>query len=58
MFDLNETGARVWELIGRGQTSDEIVQDLCGEFDVPESRARQELRDLISALESQGLVQR
>lgn len=58
MFDLNETGARVWELIGRGETSDAIVQDLCSEFDVPESRARQELGDLISTLESQGLVQR
>jgi hypothetical protein len=58
MFDLNETGARVWELIGQGHASDAIVKDLCSEFEVSESRAREEFSALVVALESEGLLKR
>ncbi len=58
MFDLNETGARVWELVGKGQNAGAIVTELCREFDVTESRARQELGDLVTTLQSEGLLAR
>lgn len=56
IFELNETGARVWELIGEGLERDQIVQRLVQEFAVDTTRASTELDGLVADLEREGLL--
>ena len=57
IFELNETGARIWELISEGQSSAEVVHALTREFEVSEARAREELTALVHALNVAGLLE-
>ena len=36
IFELNETGTRVWELLGQGLNVERIVQHLASEFEIAE----------------------
>jgi coenzyme PQQ synthesis protein D (PqqD) len=56
IFELNETGTRVWELLGQGLNVEQIVQHLVSEFEVQNSQAAEELKTLLSQLRDQGLV--
>ena len=56
IFELNETGTRVWELLGQGLNVEQIVQHLISEFEVEDSRAAEELKTLLSQLQDQGLI--
>jgi len=56
IFELNETGARVWELIGEGLERDQVVQCLVQEFAVDATRASTELDVLVADLEREGLL--
>jgi len=56
IFELNETGIRIWELIGQGLTVAEMVAALQSEFEVDESVARAEIGDLLQMLGREGLV--
>ena len=37
MIGLNETGAFIWERLSRNLSLEEIVKDLCGEYEVTEA---------------------
>jgi hypothetical protein len=56
IFELNETGTRIWELLGQGLNGEQIVQHLVSEFEVEDSKAAEELKTLLSQLRDQGLV--
>jgi hypothetical protein len=56
IFELNETGTRIWELLGQGLNVEQIVQHLVSEFEVEDSQAAEELKTLLSQLRDQGLV--
>jgi hypothetical protein len=56
IFELNETGARVWELLGQGLDADRIARHLIDEFDVDDVRAADELKDLLMQLQAEGLL--
>jgi hypothetical protein len=56
MFELNETGTRIWELLGQGFNVEQIVKHLASEFEVEASQAAEELKTLLSQLQEQGLV--
>ena len=56
IFELNETGTRVWELLGQGLNAEHIVQHLVLEFEVANSQAAEELKTLLSQLQDEGLV--
>jgi Coenzyme PQQ synthesis protein D (PqqD) len=56
IFELNETGTRIWELLGQGLNVGQIVQHLVLEFEVEEAEAAEELKTLLSQLQHQGLV--
>jgi Coenzyme PQQ synthesis protein D (PqqD) len=56
IFELNETGTRVWELLGQGLNIDRIIQHLIFEFEVADSQAAEEVSKLLSQLRNQGLV--
>ena len=56
IFELNETGTRVWAMIGEGLDPDRIVRCLVDEFDVEEARAADEVKDLLERLNNEGLI--
>ena len=56
IFELNETGTRIWELLGQGLDVEQIVHHLVSEFEVEDSQAAEELKTLLSQLRDQGLV--
>ena len=58
IFELNETGTRVWELLGQGLDSNTIVGFLVEEFDVDKARASNEVNDLLIQLRTKDLLVR
>jgi len=57
IFELNDTGARIWELIGQEEPLDRIIAILLEEFDVDEPTARATCRELIESLTARQLIQ-
>jgi hypothetical protein len=57
VFELNHTGARVWDLIGEGLPFDKIVQKLVEEFDMDVDGVTADVTDLIAWLRDEELIQ-
>ena len=57
IFELNVTGARIWELIRDGMDRSQIAPQLVQEFDIDETRASEEVTALIERLQREGLLQ-
>jgi hypothetical protein len=57
VFELNHTGARVWELIGEGIPFDEMIQTLVAEFDMDPAGITADVNDLIGWLRDENLLQ-
>jgi len=53
---LNETAARVWELLASPQSVDELAAALGGEYDVAEAELREAVVELVDGLSSKGLL--
>jgi hypothetical protein len=58
IFELNRTGARLWELLGEGSSESQIVEGLRAEFEVPQEDLEREVRTLIGSLLDEGLISR
>ena len=58
IFELNRTGARLWELLGEGFSESQIVAQLLAEFEVPEEQLTNEVRSLIDSLLQERLIVR
>lgn len=56
IFELNDSGARLWELLGEGHGLDDAIQTLVREFDVDEATARRECGDLVTDLLGRRLL--
>jgi hypothetical protein len=56
VFELNNTGARVWELLGAGVNEEKILEQLTTEFEVEAEQLRQDVGDLLRELKSAGLI--
>jgi hypothetical protein len=56
IFELNETGSRVWEMIGENLNAAQIVRRLADEFDVEEAQAADEVDELLARLRNEGLL--
>ena len=56
IFELNETGTRIWELLGEGLDADSIMHHLVDEFEVDPSQAEDEVRRLLEQLRTEGLL--
>ena len=57
IFELNRTGARIWELMTSSATPDAAVSQLLDEFDVTREVAAAELRELQQRLLDAGLIE-
>lgn len=56
IFELNSTGARVWELLQDGITGDALFDRLNAEFEVDSETVRREVETLLSELITAGLA--
>jgi hypothetical protein len=56
VFELNSTGARVWELLEEGVGKEQLLKILTDEFEVGPEQLRQDVDDLIRDLKSAGLI--
>ncbi|HEY4186301.1 MAG TPA: PqqD family protein, partial [Polyangia bacterium] len=53
---LNATATRVWELLERPQTLDDLLGTLGREFEAPEETLRGDLTTLLAELGNKGLI--
>ena len=56
-FSLNETGTRVWTLLGEAKSVDEIVAALVGEYAVSAQDAREAVDELVAELVAEELIE-
>ena len=56
IFNLNETASFIWNRIDGQATFDEIVAQVCSEFEVDREAAEVDARQFIAALQEAGLV--
>lgn len=57
IFEINDTGARIWELLGEGHPIDAIAGTLASEFEIDASTAKTECRELFDELLSRKLME-
>lgn len=56
IYSLNETGARLWELLETGHDRVRIERQMLEEFDVEPADLRREIAELLGSLEAEQLV--
>lgn len=56
IYTLNETAARIWELIDGKRTLDEIYRQILLEFEVDPAQAGVELQEFVEALRAEGAL--
>jgi hypothetical protein len=56
IYELNPTGARIWELVGSGADVGSILATLTEEFDGSPDTIRSEAEDLVRDLLAEGLL--
>lgn len=56
VFELNDTGARIWEMLDAGAGEEEILERLISEFEVAPDQLRRDLDTLVEELQSAGLL--
>lgn len=56
IYALNETGARLWALLGAGFDPPRIRHELCREFDVDADEVKQQVDALLDELAREGLL--
>ena len=56
IFNLNETASFIWNRIDGRATFDEIVAQVCSEFEVNREDAVADARQFIAALQESGLI--
>ena len=56
MIGLNETGVFIWERLSNNQSQEEIVRDLCEEYDVDEVAAAASVKRFCQKLQAEGVL--
>ncbi|MFB6230874.1 MAG: PqqD family protein [Salinibacter sp.] len=56
-YSLNETGSRIWELLSRGQNTEDIASALTEEWAISEAEALEYVRSFLQELRDEGLVE-
>jgi hypothetical protein len=56
-YGLNPVGARAWNLVQVPRTFAELRETLLGEYEVDASSLEFDLRELLSQLDEQGLIE-
>jgi hypothetical protein len=58
IYNLNEVGAFIWDHLDGHTNIRQLVDNLCGEFDVTPEAAVEDASQFLSALEAVGIVAR
>jgi PqqD family protein of HPr-rel-A system len=53
---LNETAARIWELLASPSTVDDLTAALADEYDAPAAEVRGAVEETLAALRDKGLL--
>ncbi len=56
-YSLNETGARLWELLQDGRVPDTLCEKILEEYDIDDNKARGFIREFLDELRREGLVE-
>lgn len=56
IYELNATGARIWELLVEGHELDAIETALAAEFDAAAVNVKDEVARLVDTVRNEGLV--
>lgn len=56
IYELNETGARIWELLKQHASRESAVDGLLSEFQIERAEAESAVDELLAMLRSEGLV--
>lgn len=56
VFSLNDTGARIAQLIDSGHPIDEVARILAREYGAPREEVEREVKSLVRVLRNKGLV--
>jgi len=55
-YELNRTGARLWELLGSGLSRAEIKKQMMEEFEVDPVQLEGEMKDLLESMKKEDLI--
>jgi Coenzyme PQQ synthesis protein D (PqqD) len=55
-FGLDQVGARIWKLIAEGRSRDDVVREICAEYDAPGEQIERDFEELVTELSQEGLV--
>jgi len=58
VYTLNEVGSFIWDLVDSRRTPQAIAEAVAAEYDVTLEQAAADVDELLTALESKGLVRR
>ena len=56
IFELNVTGARLWELISFGHNITEIEREMIRDFDVEPERLARDINEMLASLKKEELL--
>ena len=56
LIGLNETGAFIWERLSKDQMPEEIVKDLCEEYEVEKASAVASVQRFLKKLQTEGIL--
>jgi myo-inositol-1-phosphate synthase len=57
MITLNETGAFLWEALQSKKTTEQLVDEMVGEYDVSKHIAKADVEDFIELLKREKLLE-
>ena len=58
IYELNRTGARLWELLQGGKDLEQAREEMLLEFDVSEDELRSNLNEIVDEMAAMGLLER
>lgn len=56
-FGLNKTGARIWQGLSKGRSTEEIVSGLADEFEAAKPQLQDDVHELLQSLVEAGLIE-
>jgi hypothetical protein len=55
-YKINSTGTRILEGISSGKSVDDVVEDICGEYDIEPGKCRADVKGFVMHLEKKGII--
>ena len=56
-FSINSVGSRIWSLLDRARTEEELLADITQKYPVSRDTARRDIQELIEDLVRHGLLE-